>query len=664
MAKILIIESPNKVHTIESLFKDSVTVLSVLSTKAPIMEMSKKNLGIDENYNPIWEINDLGKKLKSKLLKCDKDDQFFIGTDADREGENIASHVYKILEQINYTNIKRVLFREISFKAIDFALNNPINLNLQLVKAQNARCVIDKLIGYTISPLMQKYLAKKSGAGRVQTPALRLFAEQSIKHDNFVKQIFFIPCIVLEDKNILLDKKFDSKQEVKQLIDTWDVNFIQFSISEKEVSDKTLTPFKTSTLIRKAELLFGFSPDKTMLLAQTLFEGKKINDNISGLITYLRTDSTRVSKEFLNNNIENIKKWGEIDLNMLTSVSDTELNVQDAHECIRPVDLNLHPGMIQDFLTPAELKLYSLIFFIFLGSCLKPPVYKNTIVKFKNIDKLTFSITNVDIVKNGYLCSNFMHQYFSKRKLQSEIFQKDLKVNFDIKKYQTAVPPLFTASALIEKLENLGIGRPSTFATIIPKLLEKTYIFSLSGVFKTTLLGKLAVQELYASFEEIFNYNFTAELEKKLDLIAGGETESLQVIKEFDILLKSLCSSFEEYISKLNSIETRCLKCSSEALFRIGKYGPYLTCLRHKYAVIVESFEKLQLKLKLNLKNAQILTNCTGCKLMLKKKYVLCDSKKRYIIYCFECKQVDYLTANEASAIIRNFFEYNAITIK
>lgn len=601
MAKnLVIVESPSKAKTIEKILGNNY---EVVASFGHIIDLPKTTLGIDinNNFSPKYMVlkdrKDLIKTLKEKSKKSN---YIYLASDLDREGEAIAWHISNILLKEN-PKIKRIEFNEITKSAIIRAVNNPRNINMDLVNSQQARRLLDRLVGYEISPLLWSVVGKDASAGRVQSVALKLVCDLEKEILNFISKKYYEVSINIKDEIVLdlvsidgenIDKIYDKKILDKLLND---LDKSKINIEEVKISKKTQKPpviFKTSTLQQLASTYLGYNASKTMRVAQRLYEGLNIGGDTKGLITYMRTDSIRVAdeaKQMAKKYIE--KNYGkEYVGNYYVSNSK---GAQDAHEGIRPTDIELTPEYLKSYLSNDEYKLYKLIWDRFLVSQFASVKYEQmqiiaTKLKYKfrgNINKIIFD------------------GYYKVSKSSDDITSvnfPDIKVNesyiidkLNVKEGDTKAPSRYTEASLIKKLESLGIGRPSTYATIIDAIKDKNYVEVVDKKLLPTIFGKEVESELSKNFKNIMNVKFTAELENHLDEVANGNLNWTKLLEDFykklNIEMEKYKKKVEELKNKLIYTDVKCTNSNSSMVLKTGRYGKYLVCE-------VDSDDKISIK--------------------------------------------------------------------
>ncbi|MEJ5273580.1 MAG: type I DNA topoisomerase, partial [Spirochaetota bacterium] len=569
--------------------------------KGHIKDLPKYSLAIDiKNYfEPKYEIPKEKKQTIENIIKLSKyKENIYLASDNDREGEAIAYHVCELIKEKSSENqnFKRIVFNEITKPAILNALNNPGEIDLKKVDSQKARRVLDRLVGYKVSPILWKKVLKGLSAGRVQTVALRYIVEREEEREKFIPSPYWPIYATVEKKYKFELKKINNqnydpkdksqKEEAEKIINNPD-KLKEGKIEELNISSssaKNIPPFVTSTLQQTAFRLFNYSPKKTMSIAQKLYEGVNIGKEQKGLITYMRTDSIRVSEVA----ISEVKKFitQNYGSNMVQPISnfkaDTK-NVQDAHEAIRPTDVFLKPDDLKEYLSKEEYNIYSIIWERFVTAFMKPPVYKNLTIKMIARD-LLFEIKFKSVVeRNSLQVLNLLKPESKEEEFPD--FKKDdiVKItNIEIVEKMTEPPARFDEALLIKKLKEEGIGRPSTYATILDILYNRNYVIKENKKLVPTEVGKLTVNFLKKYFTEIFDYGFTAKMEENLDKIEEGKLKYLDVLNDFYSKFEPLINSTEkmESLKEKLIVKTllKCEKCGGDMLIRQSKNGQFLGC--------------------------------------------------------------------------------------
>jgi DNA topoisomerase-1 len=589
--KLIIVESPTKAKTIKNFVGKTY---AIESSYGHIRDLPKSKLGIDieNDFRPTYIIPTKAKKRVNFLKKiAQKSEEVVLATDEDREGESIAWHLKEVLE-LPKEKTKRIVFHEITKQAILNALNSPRDIDMNLVNAQQARRILDRLVGYKLSPFLWKKIARGLSAGRVQSVALRLIVEREEEIKNFKPQEYWTILALFNVLNETLEahlfkkngrviEKLDIKtkeeaDKIKKELE--ESNFSILNIENKKVKKNPLPPFITSTLQQTASTRLGFSSKKTMFLAQDLYE--------RGYITYMRTDSTHLSEEAVNK----VRLWIKNNLGLKylppkPNVFKTKSKLaQEAHEAIRPTDINIHSEKLK--LSQDHKKLYDLIFKRFMASQLPPAEFLNT--KIEILAQNSKKNVNYTLVASGSVMEfdGFLKIWPMEfgEKILPKISKDDALNLIEIKTLQhfTEPPPRYTEASLIKTLEKYGIGRPSTYASIISIIQERNYVQKENGKFYPTEIGTLVNKILTTHFPEIVDINFTAKMEEDLDGIAQGKKDWQKVLEEFYTpFAKNLEEKYQEVQKKdIISEETNeiCEKCGSPMILKFGKFGKFLAC--------------------------------------------------------------------------------------
>jgi len=591
--KLLIVESPTKAHTIKRLLG---TKYNVLSSRGHIKDLPKSKLGVDieKDFLPYY-IKIRGKaKLIAELKKsAKKAKDIYIGTDPDREGEAIANHIAE--EISNGKKPKRVLFYEITKSGIEKGLSAPIEIDRNKVNAHIARRVLDRLVGYLVSPILWKTVKSGLSAGRVQTVALRLIVEREREIEKFVPEEYWLVKVNFANKSneefpALLAKIDGKEQEIKNEKEAQTVKkeldsiakYLISKLDSYEKHNKPAPPFITATLQQEASRKLGFTAKKTMFIAQQLFEGVKLKDGESGLITYPRTDSLRVAEEFISSTRNYIKdEFGADYLPESARRYKDRAQTQGAHEAIRPTAINREASKIKEYLTPDQYKLYNLIYRRFLASQMSDAVYMITDVEVTG-GKYLFKSQGVKQKFNG-----FERVYGDGPEPKNlPLLKKDEEVtlkNIDPEQHFTQPPARYSEATLIKKLQINGIGRPSTYASIVSTILERKYIERKQGRLFATKLGVLVNDILLAGFDNIFEVNFTKKMEDELDLIEAAKQTWQNVVKDFykpfkEDLEKMRDKTDEIKKDNIEQLDEKCPECGKNLIRRWGRFGQFVAC--------------------------------------------------------------------------------------
>lgn len=608
--KLLIVESPSKAKTIK---KYLGSTFIVKASVGHIRDLPAKRFGIniEQNFEPTYQTiagkNELIKDLKKTAKEVD---EIFIATDPDREGEAIAFHLYEILNKLN-KNIHRVLFNEITKKAVKTAIKNYTTLDMNKVNAQQTRRILDRIVGYKLSPLLWKKILKGLSAGRVQSVATKIIVdrENEIKafipieywnikalfnKDNmdFNAQLFSIDDKKLDPKGFHIENEKEADKILKSLKKQFDIT----KVETKERKQEPLPPYITSKLQQDAATKLGFSSKKTMLIAQKLYEGIDVGGSygITGLITYMRTDSYRISDDAnkeLRIFIEN--DYGKTLLNTETRTFATKKTAQDAHEAIRPTVAELTPDKIKGYLDDDELRLYQLIWKRFVATQMIPAVFDKTTVEITNGNCL-FKTTGEVLKEKGFLILDSKIEIEDSTLPELKTGEK-LKAKDVTKEQKFTQPPLrYTEATLIKKLEEEGIGRPSTYATIVTTIQDRSYVLKEENKFKPTEIGIKVTEQLINYFQNIINIEFSSKLETELDLIEEGNKDFLEVLKNFYTQFESDLENANKTMPKLKpedeKTEIVCEKCSGMMVVKTSKSGKFLACSNYPTCKNIKKF--------------------------------------------------------------------------
>ena len=588
MAKnLVIVESPSKSKTIEKyLGKD----YKVVSSKGHIRDLATSGplgLGVDiENgFKPTY-IPIKGKSNVIKSLKKDvkESDMIYLASDPDREGEAIAWHLKDTLG-IKDKNYKRVLFNEITHDRVLKAIENPTVIDDDLVRSQETRRILDRIIGFRLSKLLQAKIGAKS-AGRVQSVALKLIVDREREIEAFVPEEYWkIVAIFPEYEAELFKYKKDdielhSEEEANYVLDHLGEEYTVESIEKKEKNRKSKFPFITSTLQQEASTKLNFPARKTMSIAQKLYEGIDLGSETVGLITYMRTDSIRLSDDFTRPAMKYIEEeYGKKYVGYIKQGKKKD-NVQDAHEAIRPTSVLREPLKVKQYLSNDEFKLYSLIYKRTLASLMADAVVNQTTIVFDNND-YKFKTTGSILIFDGYL-KVYKDYESSDDKILPEIGDNEVAITNNVESTQhfTKPPARYTEASLIKKLEEEGIGRPSTYATIIDTIKSHDYVTLEEKKFKPTSMGIETTDALQGFFSDLINTEYTREMETELDTIADGKLVWNEVLKKFyDVFEPRVKAAFSEMEKKSpEKTGESCPECGNPLVVRKGKYGEFVAC--------------------------------------------------------------------------------------
>ena len=589
MSELVIVESPAKSKTIEKYLGSNYHVVSSKGHIRDLATTGKYGLGIDieegfkPNYVPIK-----GKKKDIAALKklASSSDKVILATDPDREGEAISWHLYDELG-LDEEKSERVVFNEITKDVVIDAINHPRKIDMDLVKSQETRRMLDRIIGFRLSKLMQRKTGGKS-AGRVQSVALKLIVDREREILAFVPEEYWTIEADFKTFKASLEKYLGKKVEIKneveadEILNKLSLSFKIDSVEEKEKLKKPKDPFRTSTLQQMAANRLNFSSSKTMQIAQKLYEGMNIGSETVGLITYMRTDSTRLSDVFVNDAKNYIKgKYGEEYVGSVKASREPK-GAQDAHEAIRPTSIMRTPESIKEYLSNDEYKLYRLIYIRSLAYLMSSAKTLATTVNLEN-NGYMFKATGSVLKFDGYL------KVYSEYEDNEDVILPDFKnYNSDvviadkIEKFQhfTKPAPRYTEASLIKEMESLGIGRPSTYATIMKTILDRGYVKLEDKKFFPTDIGFETTDKLQEFFSNIVNVEYTANMETELDEIADHKINNVEVLQKFYDEFSPLVDKAFKEMEKKEPVKTGevCPECGSDLVVRKGKYGEFVAC--------------------------------------------------------------------------------------
>ncbi|MFL6452296.1 MAG: type I DNA topoisomerase [Bryobacteraceae bacterium] len=619
MAKALVIvESPAKAKTIGKYLGKQYIVKASLGH---VKDLPKKDLAVDieKDFTPKYEVIEGKKKLITELKQAAKGvDSVYLAADPDREGEAICWHLQEELlpKKSDKPAIYRVMFNEITANAVKKAFDKPMAVNVNLVEAQQARRVLDRLVGYKISPLLWDKVRRGLSAGRVQTVALRLIVEREREIRAFQKQEYWTIDVALNAKkppilNARLNKVKDANPEITNeatasgiVSDVDGVDYVVRSVGTKEKKRNPVPPFITSTLQQESSRKLRFSVKRTMMLAQGLYEGKELGKEGSvGLITYMRTDSTRVSEDaltevrgFISERYEQgaDKKPGYSYVPEKPNVYKTKKDAQDAHEAIRPTSVLRTPESLEKFLAEDELKLYRLIWMRFVASQMTPAVLDQTTIdinaKGKSGTDYIFRATGSVLKFEGFL------KVYEEGKDQKDDDDEDLKNKLPLvtegeklkfkeinpEQHFTEPPPRYNEATLVKKLEADGVGRPSTYASILSTIQEREYVKKEGGKFSPTELGTVVTDLLLESFNDLFDVKYTARMEEELDDIEEGKVEWRKAMSDFYDRFQQNLDHAARHMTDIKRMEKPtdfiCEKCGKPMVIKWGKHGSFVAC--------------------------------------------------------------------------------------
>lgn len=601
---LVVVESPAKAKTLKKYLGRN---FEVKASVGHVMDLPKSQLGVDpdKDFEPVYEMIKGKQKVVEELAKSAlKADKVYLAADPDREGEAIAWHVAEVLK-LPKSKIHRVLFHEITKPAVLKAIENPIELNRDRYESQQARRILDRLVGYKISPILWTKVRRGLSAGRVQSVAVKMIADREKEIQAFISQPYWTVKAQVSgnDKEFLArlvkagDKKIDrltidNEAWAKQIVEesqsaTWRIT----SVTQKSRKRNPYPPFITSTLQQEASKRLYFSAKKTMTLAQQLYEGVDLGpEGAQGLITYMRTDSTRLSDDAIRDARNLVEKiLGPEFLPKIPNEYRNKKNAQDAHEAIRPTSVKFTPEKIRDYLDVDQFKLYELIWKRYLASQMESAVFDQTTVDIQAVAKSSqiygYRCTGSVLRFEGYLV---LWQSDDETDEESQSLP-DLKNTTPIKclavsdeKHMTQPPPRFSESSLIKELEEKGIGRPSTYASILTVIQDRKYVEKKENRFYPTELGVLINELLVENFPSIVDEKFTAHMEEELDQIEEGKMNWVKTLQEFYTPFQETLKNAQEKMRNVKREETptdiKCPKCDKNLVIKWGKNGKFAAC--------------------------------------------------------------------------------------
>lgn len=593
MKNLIIVESPAKAKTIGNfLSKD----YEVIASKGHIRDLPKTSFGIkieDENFKPEYRIsNDHSNLVKELKEKAKKAKTIYLATDEDREGEAIAYHIAKAINK-DENSLPRIVFHEITKSAIENALKNPRSLNINSVNAQQTRRLLDRIVGYKLSPLLNQKIQKGLSAGRVQSAALKIIVDREREIKAFIPLKYFsidmifekdLQAELIEFQNQKIEKLSLTNEDRAKLIFENCKN-TSFKIKDIESKDRKIAPqapFMTSTLQQSASNRLGFNPKKTMMIAQKLYEGVKTHQGIMGVITYMRTDSLNIAKEALEEVRKLIKnEFGKEYLPSKANIYTTKSKgAQEAHEAIRPTNLSFTPKLASEFLEKDEARLYTLIYNRFLASQMNPAISQTQNVYAKS-NEASFKISGRKILFDGHYK---VYGDMDKDKILPNFKLEDtLHIqNIELNSHLTEPPLRYSEAGLVKKLENLGIGRPSTYAPTISLLSAREYVHIDKKQIIPNEIAFVVTEVLEQNFKDIVDSDFTSKMEDKLDIIAEGKMDWQEVLREFYFPFMRKIDEGKKNIKSqktFTKLDETCPDCGGELAIRKGRYGEFIACL-------------------------------------------------------------------------------------
>jgi len=609
---LIIVESPAKAKTIGKFLDNRY---QILASMGHVRDLPKHDMGVDveHGFEPTYEIDDSAsnKKVVAALRKAAKGaDAVFLASDHDREGEAIAWHLAELLHgEIGKKPVYRIVFNEITKQAIVHALEQPGHIDRDKVDAQQARRILDRLVGYKISPLLWKVLSGNLSAGRVQSVALRLICEREEAIEAFVPEEYWTLDAVLHKGKLAPFKaalqtwkgeafRPANQQGAEEVLHA--MQGAQFNITELKRSTRSMQPqppYITSTLQQDASRVLGYSAKRTMQIAQALYEGVEVNGESVGLITYMRTDSLRIADEAMDACRRLVgERWGAHELFDKVRTFKNKSSAQDAHEAIRPTDPFRTPEQTAGYLTAEQAKLYTLIWQRFAATQMRPAKLQTLNLSI-TAGEGVFGATGSTVAEQGYMLAYPHTILVLGEKIDAAYAQGDaLEVDeLTPNQHFTKPPARYTEASLIRELEAKGIGRPSTYAQITNTIIERTYVELIQKKFHPTELGRAVNRFLVNHFDKLFNVRFTAEMEKGLDEVEYGNQEWRKLLEEYWAVIVKLLEKVDLKESKKNLQEPTdivCDKCGSMMVIKWGRRGQFLACSNYPACSNVMNFKR------------------------------------------------------------------------
>lgn len=622
--KLVIVESPTKSKTIGHYLGSDYVVEASVGHIRDLAISGKGGFGVDveHDFKPTYVIDDDKKDIVKKLQDLKKkSDEVILATDPDREGEAIAWHLATVLK-LPIESTKRLEFHEITRESIKNAIEAPRVIDLNLVHSQETRRIIDRIIGFKLSALLKSKIRSQS-AGRVQSVTLKMIVEHEKEINEFKSEEYWTleSSILHGNKKYKLnltkinneEPKMPNKEKADEVLSYTKENVVVSSISESQRSISSKEPYRTSTLQQDAFTRYGFKTKETTFLAQQLYEGIEIDGNLVGLITYIRTDSTKLSDIFVAQAKDFIiSKYGEKYYKGQKGVKDVK-GAQDAHEAIRPTNLELTPAKVKPFVKDHVYKLYKMIYERTLASLMANKVLQTTTITFKN-SHLEFELKGNRVIFDGYNIIKFDDNETSVLPKFNEGTSYEL---LDVKTEQnfTKPPARYTEAKIVKLMEEKGIGRPSTYSATIQTLLARKYVTSEKGYLVPTEQGILTSNVLNKYFKDLMNTEYTAEMETSLDKISIGEASELDVIKDFYYPFIEHFDEVKEVMYKepLKTTGEKCPLCGGDLVYKSGKHGEFIGCSNYPSCKYVKKEEKEQPK-----ETGRLCPNC-GSPLLIRK---------------------------------------------
>ena len=596
---LVIVESPTKVKTIKKFLGSNYVVTA---SNGHVRDLPKSQLGVDpeNDFEPKYiTIRGKGEILANLRKEVKKADKVYLATDPDREGEAISWHLCKALK-LDEKKTYRISFNEITKKAVKESLKHAREINMDLVDAQQARRVLDRVVGYKISPLLWAKVKRGLSAGRVQSVALRIIADREEEINAFIPEEYWTldANLKVDSEKKLLSAKFygtekkkitiSSKEQLDQIVKELEgASYRVADVKKGERIKKAPLPFTTSTLQQEASKALNFATSKTMRIAQQLYEGIDIKGNGTvGLITYLRTDSTRISEE-ADENVRNFieEQYGKQYVAVGEAKTGTDKKIQDAHEAIRPTDPARTPAAMKESLTRDQFRLYQLIWKRFLASRMKPARYETTSVKIAAGD-YRFTVSASKVAFDGF---RMIYTEAGEEKEESNVLAKSLDKDsvlqyesFDSKQHFTQPPAHYTEAALVKTLEELGIGRPSTYAPTISTIIARRYVAKENKNLYLTEIGEVVNNIMKQSFPSIVDVNFTANMESLLDGVEEGKVNWKTIIENFYPDIEEAVEKAQKELAEVKIedevTDVVCEQCGRNMVIKYGPHGRFLAC--------------------------------------------------------------------------------------
>lgn len=602
---LVIVESPAKAKTINKYLGPDYIVKASFGH---VRDLPEKDLGVDleNDFKPTYEVSTKSsrvvKELQDLAKKCDR---ILLASDPDREGEAIAWHLEHLLKR-HCSNIRRVEFNEITKDAVQKAVSDPHSVNLDTVNSQQARRILDRVVGYKLSPWLSQVLLGKLSAGRVQSVALRVIVDREREITNFKPEEYWkiVATLTPTDKDFPFDAelylqdespiKIGDKATTDQILSEIEGKpFLVKDVSKKEKVRKPSAPFTTSTLQQEAVRKLKWDSTHAMKIAQSLYEGVELKDGSHGLITYMRTDSTRISPDFQKQTLSFIEeKWGRDYRPSTPNAYKSKGDAQDAHEAIRPTSMKYSPDEIKTFLNADQYSLYKLIWDRYVSSQMASALY-DTMTVISTAGRYSFKSNGSSLRFDGFLAL-YVEDKDVEENAEKSDDEKDLLLpqlrtneslnllNLDPKQRFTKPPSKFTEATIIKELESQGVGRPSTYATIISTLKNRGYVNVIKTRFQATDLGFSVVDTLVENFPEVMDVQFTAQMESNLDKVGVGKADWVEVLHDFYSPFSSALEHARKTVTPVRKEEVLsdelCPTCGKQMVIKEGKFGKFLGC--------------------------------------------------------------------------------------